>query len=52
MLYKVIDSNLTYAFLLLQEKDTKKILYGLDDIEDASDIIIVFLCHSLPKISF
>ncbi|KAA3489453.1 twinkle-like protein, chloroplastic/mitochondrial-like isoform X1 [Gossypium australe] len=24
-----------------QEKDTKRILYGLDDIEDASDIIIV-----------
>ncbi|KAH1066658.1 hypothetical protein J1N35_031645 [Gossypium stocksii] len=24
-----------------QEKDTEKILYGLDDIEDASDIIIV-----------
>ncbi|GMI91991.1 Arabidopsis TWINKLE homolog [Hibiscus trionum] len=36
--------NCKYRFVpkrFLQEKDTEKVLYGLDDIENASDIIIV-----------
>lgn len=35
----VLDMNL----INLQEKDTEKILYGVDDIKQASDIIIVII---------
>ena len=37
--------------LLSQEKDAEKILYGLDDIEGASDIVIVCLTFYLPGVS-
>lgn len=49
ILVKIPSSNLdcTVFLLFVQEKDTEKVLYGLDDIKDASDIIIVNSAPSL-----
>lgn len=40
-MYRDLISACRFCGVDLQEKDTEKILYGLDDIKDASDIIIV-----------
>lgn len=33
------------SFINFQEKDTEKVLYGLDDINDADEVIIVTTFH-------
>lgn len=38
------------VLLVIQEADTEKIFYGLDDIKDASDIIIVITTLLLATI--
>ena len=37
--------SLSFFFHSFQEADTEKIFYGLDDIKEASDIIIVRVLH-------
>lgn len=39
-----------FFFGYSQENDTEKIFYGLDDIRDASDIIIVYILPFLLSI--
>lgn len=36
-----MNSVLISFSLIFQEKDTEKVLYGLDDINDAAEVIIV-----------